>query len=185
MSKKLIYMLLFMGMLALPAFAIAGPLYIAGGVSSVSLDFHKHDNCRTIGGKAILGWTLLKNVAAEIHYTEGNGKEDEINFEIRTISGFAKINLFTTCGLKDKEKAQLYALLGATQLEVRFPNKIPDSLVEGETLRRTEKVSGFSYGAGFSAPISKRTNFRIEFNHLINDGFWDASLLTALVSVKF
>jgi hypothetical protein len=171
--------------LFLPVIAVAGPLYIEGGISSAKLDYHGHDNCRTKGPEVVLGWQALENVAAEIHYMEGSGKEDYINFELRTISVFARVNLFTSCDPCEEEKTQLYALLGWTQLEVKFPKRIPDSLVEGETLSRTEKIDSFSYGAGFSVPILKKSFARVEFKTLVDDGFWHSSALTARIGIKF
>jgi hypothetical protein len=182
--RKLFCLSLMIVLLFLPTPTVA-KVYIEGGISSTSLDYHGHDNCRTVGPKVVLGWQALKNVSVEGHYMEGNGREDYIKFEIRTMSLFAKLNLFTSCESTDKERVQLYALLGWTQLETKFPKRIPDSRVEGETLSRTEKIDSFSYGAGFLFPISKRTFARAEFNNLVDDGFWHSTELSLRVGIKF
>lgn len=183
--RKLFCLLLMIVILFLPVSAIAKPYYIEGGVSSVSLDFHRHDNFRTVGPEFVFGGHLTENISIEGHYMEGDGKEDGYKFDLQTISGFVKINFFTSCESTDKEKAQLYALLGFTQMELEFPDKIPASEVDKENLKRLNEVTSFSYGAGFSVPILKRGHLRVEYNHLIDDGFYECSSIIARVGIKF
>lgn len=182
--RKIIYLALLVGVLMLPTSAFAR-FYVEGGVSLTSLDYHGHDNCRTVGPKFVFGWQALENISVEGHYMEGKGEEDDIDFEIQAVSLFAKVNLFTSCKPTGRRRAQLYGLFGYTQLKTRFPKRIPDSLVENETLDRTEEIDSFSIGGGFSFPILKRSHARIEYNILADDGFWHSSELSFRVGINF
>ncbi len=178
MVRKLIYMLLFMGILILPSSAFAAN-YIGVGFFRGTVDYADSrvgmfDDIRPFGGVIRLGTYLTPHIAVEVRYMDVSGKESEsdieggekTNFNLLALSGLVKLNIPKT------GEAQLYGLLGWTYMHLDAANV-------------SDKHNGVSFGFGIEADMTQNTFLSIEYNHVVNVELCDVAGWTILVNGRF
>lgn len=170
-------MLLCIGILTLPVSSFAKS-YIGAGIFVGSVDYADSrvgmfDDIRPSGGVVRLGTYFISNWAAEVRYMDVSGEESasdgeggKTDFDFQVISGFMKFDLPKT------GKAQLYGLLGWSNVQLKAPNV-------------SDRYSGVSYGGGVEADVTKNTFLNVEYNHIVNEELCDVSGFTILFNGRF